>query len=63
MKNNHDDRVDMYKRQLGGTNAALNRARQKEKELLSIIQELYEALPEEKAAEFAPKLAKLSRSR
>lgn len=40
------NKEEMYKRQLGGTNAALNRARQENKDLRAEIEELHDLINE-----------------
>lgn len=38
---NHEEKAEMYRRQLGGTNAALNRSRQRCKDLEKLANRLY----------------------
>lgn len=59
----HDNRVEMYKRQLGGTTAALNRSRQNEKALINLVHRMYEELPETSKFKFSSEVKRLSRSK
>ena len=41
---NLHEKCDMYRRQLGGTNAALNRSRQRERDIEGLVQSLFRTL-------------------
>ena len=54
-----ESKADMYRKQLGGTNAALNRSRQREADLEAILMDAYQAHLFDLRPDFVARMKKL----